>query len=218
MPRFETPEPISVTVELGVGDIQLAASDRADTIVEVVASDASKKGDVSATEQTRVEFANGRLLVKAPRGWRQWTPRGGGESISVQIELPTGSRLWGQAGVATLRSTGRIGDTRFRTGMGDLRLDVTGRVELKTGAGDITVNRVDGPAEITSGSGAIEIASIEGTAVVRNGNGDTWIGEVRGDGRFTRGTDPSRLMSPTPPWRRRRPTATSAWVRWSAAR
>jgi Putative adhesin len=184
MPRFETPEPISATVELGVGDIEVAASDRADTVVEVVPSDPSKKGDVSAADQTRVEFANGRLLVKGPRGWRQWTPRGGGESVGVRIELPTGSRVWVQAGVATLRSAGRIGDCRFRTGVGDLRLDEAGRVELKTGAGDITVNRVDGPAEVTTGSGAVEIASIEGTAVVRNGNGDTWIGEVGGDGRL----------------------------------
>jgi hypothetical protein len=170
-------------VELGVGDIRIDASDRTDTVVDVRPSDPGKKGDVSAAEETRVEYANGRLLVKAPKGWRQWTPWGGGESIEVRIELPAGSHVWGSAGVAALRCSGRIGDCRYRTGVGDIGLDEAGRVELKTGAGDITLGRVEGTAEVTTGSGAVGIASIDGTAVVKNGNGDTWIGEVAGDAR-----------------------------------
>jgi hypothetical protein len=183
MPTFDTPEPISVTVELGVGDIQIEAGDRADTVVDVRPSDPAKKGDVSVAEQTGVEYANGRLLVRAPKGWRQWAPWGGGGSIDVLIELPSGSSVRGEAGVATLRGSGRIGDCHYRTGVGDIRLDEAGRVELKTGAGDISLGRVGGRAEITSGSGAVGIASIDGAAVVRNGNGDTWIGEVSGDAR-----------------------------------
>lgn len=185
MPTFETPDPISVTVELGVGDIRIAASDRTNTVVDVRPSDPADKGDVSAAEQTHVELAEGRLLVKAPKGWRRWTPWGGGESVDVEIELPSGSRVWGTGGVAALQCTGRIGDCRYRTGVGDIRLDEAGRVELKTGAGDITLNRVDGTAEVTSGSGAIGIGQINGMAAIRNGNGDTWIGEVAGDARVS---------------------------------
>src|SRR6266542_7009435 len=98
MPVFDTPEPISVTVELGVGDIRIVASDRTDTIVEVRPSDEAKKSDVTAAEQTRVEYAGGRLLIKGPKNWRQYTFRGGGESIDVQIELPAGSHLRGETG------------------------------------------------------------------------------------------------------------------------
>ena len=75
------PEPISVTLEVGVGDIRIVASDRTDTIVDVRPSDPAKKSDVTAAELTRVEYAHGRLLVEAPKGWRQWSFRGGGESI-----------------------------------------------------------------------------------------------------------------------------------------
>jgi Putative adhesin len=185
MPTYETPDPISVTVELGVGEVRIAATNRSDTVVRVTPSNAGKKGDVTAAEQTGVEFDNGRLLVKAPKGWRQWTPWGGGESVDVEIELPSGSRVWGNAAVAELRCTGRIGDCRYRTGVGDIRLDEAGRVELKTGAGDITVNRVDGTAEVTTGSGAIGIGSIDGSAAIRNGNGDTWVGEVGGNVRVS---------------------------------
>ena len=77
-------------MELGVGDLRIVASDRTDTMVEVRPSDAAKKADMTAAEQTRVEYAGGRLLIKAPKSWRQYTFRGGGESVDVQVELPAG--------------------------------------------------------------------------------------------------------------------------------
>lgn len=62
MPTFDTPEPISVTLELGVGDIRIVAGERTDTVVEVRPSDAARTSDVTAAQQTRVEYAGGRLL------------------------------------------------------------------------------------------------------------------------------------------------------------
>lgn len=128
-----------------------------------------------------MEYAGGRLLVKAPRGWRQYTFRGGRESIDVQIELPAGSHVRGEAAVAALRCTGSLGECRFKTGVGEIQLEQAGPVELKTGGGDISVNRAVGHAEITTGSGAVRIVEIDGTAVIKNSNGDSWIGEITGD-------------------------------------
>ncbi|MDQ1507244.1 MAG: hypothetical protein QOD57_4971 [Actinomycetota bacterium] len=181
MPTFKSPEPISVTLELGVGDIRIVATDRIDTVVEVRPGDSTKKGDVAAAQQTRVEYANGRLLIKAPKGWRQYSFRGGGESVSVQIELPAGSQLRGEAGAAALRCTGRLGECDFKIGVGDIGVAETGRVRLKTGSGDVTVEHAVGHAELTTGSGSIRADSIDGAAVVKNSNGDTWIGEITGD-------------------------------------
>ncbi len=56
-------------------------------------------------------------------------------------------------------------------------------MELRSGAGDITVGRVAGRAEITTGTGAVGIGTIDGPATVKNSNGDTRIGEVAGDVR-----------------------------------
>ena len=39
MPKFETPEPISVTLDYAVGNVRISASDRTDTVVEVRPSD-----------------------------------------------------------------------------------------------------------------------------------------------------------------------------------
>jgi len=181
MPTFDSPEPIFVTVEVGVGDIRIVASDRTDTIVEVRPTDPAKKGDVIAAEQTRVEYAGGRLQIRAPKGWRRYTPLGGGESVDVQIDLPAGSHVQGEAGMAAFRCTGRLGECRFKTGLGEIRLDQAGLARLTTGGGDIIVDQVTDHAELKTGTGAVQVGSIGGSAVVKNGNGDTWIGEVIGE-------------------------------------
>jgi hypothetical protein len=164
MPTFDTPEPISVIVELGVGHLQMAATDRADTVVEVEPSDPTKPSDVAAAEKATVEYVDGVLQIKAPKGWRRYSFRGGAESIDARIQLPAGSNLRGNAGVADLRSSGALGECRY-----------------KTGAGDITIEQISGRLELNTGTGAVAVERIGGSATVKNGNGDAWIGDVRGD-------------------------------------
>jgi hypothetical protein len=180
MPTFETLEPISVTIAIVVGDLRIIASDRRDTVVVVSPNDSSKESDVKAAEQTRVEYSDGRLLVKAPRSWKQFTPFGGAESIDVAIELPAGSRVEGEGAVVDVRGEGRLGECRVTTGVGNIRLAETGPLHLSTSAGSVTVDRVEGRAEVT-GSGAVRIREIDGPAVIKNLNGMTWLGEVNGD-------------------------------------
>jgi DUF4097 and DUF4098 domain-containing protein YvlB len=184
MPSFDTPDPISVTLEIGVGDVRIVASDRADTSVEVRPSDASRRSDVTAAELTGIEYADGRLHIKSPKGWKQYSFRSGRDSIDVQIDLPTGSDVRGDLGMGRFRTTGRLGECRFKTGVGDIQVDRTGPGRLATGAGDITVDQITGDAEISTGTGTLQIGSIDGSATVKNSNGDTWIGEVAGDLRM----------------------------------
>jgi hypothetical protein len=180
MPTFDTPGPIHVTLEIGVGDVRIVASDRTDTVVEVRPSDPAKPGDVTAAEQTRVEFTGGRLLIKAPKTWRRYTPRGGSESIDVELAVPSGSQLRGDAGLAALQCSGRLGECRYATGLGDVQLDETGPAVLKSGAGEITVEHVAGDAEISTGTGAVRVGRVDGAAMIKNSNGDTRIGDVAG--------------------------------------
>ncbi len=184
MPTFDTPEPISITIDLSVGQIRIDAGERADTVVEVRPSNPGKKGDTTAAEQTRVEFGNGQLTIQGPKtGWRQWTPRSGSDSVDVYIGVPTGSHLQGGAGVAALRATGRLGECSYKTGVGEIQLDQAGPVKLRTGAGLVTIVRALGDTEISTASGGLRVGDVQGSAVVRNSNGDTWIGDVTGDVR-----------------------------------
>jgi len=181
MPGFDTPEPISLVVDVVVGDVRIAAGDRPNTVVEVRPSDPARRVDVTAAEQTRVEYADGRLLVKTTRGWRSYSPFSDRGSVHVQVELPTGSHVTGEAAVATLRSTGLLGDCRLKTSVGDIHIERAAAVELSTSAGSIDVGHATGDAELSTGIGAVRVGQVDGTALIKNSNGDTRIGEVTGE-------------------------------------
>jgi hypothetical protein len=183
MPIFDTPEPISVTVDLSVGNLRLVAGDRTDTVVEVRPTDESDESDVKAAEQTRVEYANGELTVRGPKS-RAFDFSRKTRSVAVLIELPAGSAVHGGVSVGDVDSTGVLGECRFKTSVGHFRLDRTGPLRLGT-TGHITVGAVAGNVDVSSGSGRIRIGAIDGTAVIKNSNGVIDLGTVTGALRVT---------------------------------
>ena len=183
MPRFDTAGPISATIDVVVGDVRISAGDGAAAVIDVRPSDASKDEDVKAAEQTRVEYANEHLLVKTPKV-RSWRQRDAGPSVDVTIELPAGSQVRATGQMTDFAGDGRLGDCRIRTGMGQIALDEVAAPSLKTGIGDITVERATGHAELTAGSGDIRARELDASAVIKNSNGDTWIGSAAGDVRI----------------------------------
>ncbi|GAA2785421.1 DUF4097 family beta strand repeat-containing protein [Saccharopolyspora taberi] len=183
MPIFDTPEPISATIDVVAGQVRIIAGDRADTAVDVRPSDPGSAADVRAAERIRVEYTD-RLVVKATRQWRDHTFRSDVASVEVTIELPAGSRVQGDLALGEFRCEGRLGDCRFKTAVGDIRVEDAGELRLKTSSGKITVDRAEGHAEIVTGSGDVRIHELGSTAVVKNSNGDTRLGEVAGDLRM----------------------------------
>jgi DUF4097 and DUF4098 domain-containing protein YvlB len=182
MPKYETPEAISVTLELGVGDVRITASDRTDTVVEVRPSDEADESDVKAAQQVRVDYANGTLQVTGPKA-RVFDFSRKTRSVDVAIELPSGSAVSAEMQVGDFRSAGRLGECGFKTSVGKVRLEQTGPLRLHTSAGQVTADAIAGHAEISTGSGKVQIGEIEGSAVVKNSNGDIAIDTVTGDVR-----------------------------------
>jgi DUF4097 and DUF4098 domain-containing protein YvlB len=180
MPTYDTPEPISATIDLALGDVRINATDTGTTVVDVRPSDASNDEDRKAAELTRVEYANGQLTVKAPK-LRHWLPGRDGGSIDVTIEVPAGTNVHGALGMADFHGEGRFGDCRVKTGLGRIALGEAGTLILKSGTGDISVDRATGHAEVTTGSGDVRLRELDSSAVVKNSNGDTWIGVADAD-------------------------------------
>lgn len=183
MSTFDTPERISADIDLALGDVRITAGERDSTIVELHPSDASNEEDVKAVEQTRVEYANELLVVKGPK-LRSWLSRKGGGSIDVSIELPAGSDVRCTGGLADVRCDGQLGDCRIKTGLGRIRVDGARALHLKSGMGDISVERATGHAEVTAGSGEVRLRELDSSAVIKNSNGDTWVGLAGGDARL----------------------------------
>lgn len=181
MPKFETPEPISVTVDLGVGNVRIVASDRTDTAVEVRPSDETDESDVEAAAQVRVDFTNGTLRVSGPKRVFDFSRRT--RSVDVSIELPGGSQVYGETQVGDFRAAGRLGQCRLKSSAGNFWLERTGPLRLSTSAGHVTAEGVAGDVEISTGTGTIQLGEVEGTAVIKNSNGNTTIDAVTGDVR-----------------------------------
>jgi hypothetical protein len=183
MPTYATPQPISVSIEIPIGDVTLDGGDRTETLVDVRPSRPDNDEDVRAAEQIRVDYADGRLTVKGPRG-RAWLSRTRG-SVDVSVELPAGSHVDGTVGIGAFVCDGRLGDCTLRTGVGDVRVDHAGAINVKTGTGDVQVDVATGHTEVASGSGEVRLRELAHTGVVKNANGDIWVGSVAGDLRVS---------------------------------
>ena len=181
MPRYDTPEPIAVTLELGVGDVRITASDRADTVVEIRPSDDTDESDVQAARQIQVDYTDGTLRITSPKRVFDFSRKT--RSADVSIDLPTGSPVSAQLIMGEIHCAGQLGPCRLKT-TGHVRVDRTGPLNLHTGAGSATADTITGDAEISTGTGEIRIGEIHGAAVVKNSNGDTTIDSVDGDVRI----------------------------------
>ena len=182
MTTFETPQPITVTIDGGAGHVTIRASDRSDTVVDVRPTDPAESKDVQAAEETTVEYAGRRLSVRVPK-FKLRSLIGRTPSVDVTIDLPSDSRADIKAW-ADVRSEGRLGEITVETAAGAVRVDETGRSKLKTAAGDVSLGRSVGHADVTTSSGKIWIGAVDGTAVAKTSNGDITIGEVTGDLRL----------------------------------
>ncbi|WP_280438221.1 DUF4097 family beta strand repeat-containing protein [Nocardia carnea] len=167
MPTFQTPGPIAVAVEVLSADVTVHAADRTDTVVDIRPADESKKGDIRAAEQTRVDFTGDVLTVTTPKDWRTHTPFGGNPTISVTIEVPTGSRLTSTAGVGRIATTGELGRCDLDIAAGDISVErAVDSVTAKVAKGDIRIGEaIRGELRLETSMGELEIGISSGSAV-----------------------------------------------------
>jgi DUF4097 and DUF4098 domain-containing protein YvlB len=178
MPVFDTPEPITADIDI-VGRVQVAASDRSDTIVEVLPANPADEASVQAAEQTTVEFSGGQLLVRRPKLGPLASLIGPRGSVRVTVGLPAGSHVKASS-LSHITTTGPLGEAILRSSIGDLQVEEASRLEAKAAIGSVTVDRVAGTAEVTTSNGAIRIGAIEGAATLESANGSITVGAAAG--------------------------------------
>lgn len=179
MPTYNTPTPIDLAINLQVGEIEVVAGDRADTVVTVSATNPAKAVDRRGAEETKVDFDGQRVTVTGPRPRISWL--GPTESVDVRVELPTGSRLTAEIAVGGVRTVGRLGATRIKSSMGPVELDSTGDLWLRASHGNATVGSAEGGIEITANHGQIRVGTVTGDAILKASHGTILVGESGGD-------------------------------------
>jgi DUF4097 and DUF4098 domain-containing protein YvlB len=162
---FTTPEPVSLYVELGSGDLVIHTDATSETVVEVDGKDA----DDVLVDQRGDEI---RVVAKQNRAGFF----GSSQQLTVHVSLPHDSRLSTKLGSADVRVVGRLGETMLKTGSGDVRIDAIGaEAFIETGSGDVQVEVVDGPLQVKSGSGDVALDRLGGPATVSTGSGNVLI-------------------------------------------
>ncbi|MFI9045936.1 DUF4097 family beta strand repeat-containing protein [Streptomyces sp. NPDC053427] len=186
MPEFDTPDPISATLEFDIGTVRITAGKRTQTVVEVLPRSSTEEADVRTVQQTQVTYSNGKLLVKGPRKRSLFGTPG---ALEVSIELPAGSDVRGSSPLGNFVCEGPLGDCRIKTSVGDIQVDEADTVSLKTSHGDILLDHAKGNAEVV-GAGRVDIGKLAGAASVGNVNGETTIAEVAGELRASSSNGP----------------------------
>jgi DUF4097 and DUF4098 domain-containing protein YvlB len=177
MPTFDTPESITVTLEIGVADVRITAGQRTDTVVDVRPSDDTDESDVQAAQQVRVDFAHGELRITGPRRTFDFSRKT--RATDVTIELPAGSPVSADITAGDIRTTGRLGQSRLKTGAGHVTADeIAGNADVHTGTGRVELGDVAGSVTIRNSNGASTVESAGGDLRVRNANGDITVGHA----------------------------------------
>jgi hypothetical protein len=194
MQKFDTPTPISAVLDIPAGRIQLIATDRAATTVEVRPADPAKSRDTKTAEQTTVAYADGALRITTSTPDNQlFGPSG---SLEVTIQLPAGSRIEAKTASAELRGVGRLGDVTFEGAYRQIKIDEAASVRLTAIDGDVEVGRLNGPAEISTARGDIRIIeAVRGAVVLRTQSGDISVAAAGVSAALDAGTGHGRISN-----------------------
>lgn len=185
---FDTPEPISLYVEIGAGDVDVTAGDVTQTVVEVEGKDA---------DDVLVERNGDQITVVGPKRGIGFFGSGGPD---VRVTMPAGSGLATKLGSADLTARGPLGECKLKSGSGEIKAEsFTGDAVVDTGSGDVTIGdalghlrvkcgsgevRIDHTARstvVSTGSGDVRLGSTEGTTEVKSGSGEIKVGEAQTD-------------------------------------
>ncbi len=178
MPTFDTPQPITVRVEISAGSVRIVATDRDDAVVDVRPRDESRSHDVKAAEHVRVSFSNGTLLVSSQRGFS--FPRRG--AVVVDVALPSGSRLDASVASADVTAEGRYADCKFASASGGVEIgSMVGNLKADSASGDVTVQHINGSASVSTASGDAVLGELDGDVKFRAASGSLTVRRLRGN-------------------------------------
>ena len=144
MPTFDTPEPITVTVELSVGDLRIVASERTDTTVDVRPSNSREEG------RRRRRSANPRRVRRRPVADQGATRRVAALHAARRTRVDRRrDRVAGRFGAARRRCGRRASqppvasvNATSRSAPAASTSPTRDRCSSRRAAGDITVGRV----------------------------------------------------------------------------
>lgn len=181
MTTFETPGPITLSIELAAGDVTVEAVTSPTTEVELRPA---RFGDTAAQaliDEARVEHTGDTVVVHIPAGRTSGLFRNHPEVV-IAARLPVGSTVAAKLRSAELRVTGEIDSARIESASGDVFLtDVAGNARLDTASGDVRLTSIGGDLRVKTASGDVGADTCCADVSVQTASGDIVLRTVEGD-------------------------------------
>lgn len=180
MTTFPLTGPLTVDLDLAVGDVRIIATDRDDAEVTVAPQHPTKASSVRGAEQTNVTFAGNRLTIRNGRGWRTFTPFGTPDAVDITVEVPSGTAVAGSLVAGSVRADGSLGACNLTVAHADLSVDDVASLSVKSSSGSVAASRIAGDATVTASYGAVRLQRVGGKLDAKNSYGDISIGLAQG--------------------------------------
>lgn len=182
--EFETHRPVELVVETQKGAVRVTATEITQTLVRITGADA---------REVLVEQDEERIEVIGPR--RRTGFFGGNDSaLHVEVEVPVGSSTAVRTGSADVALAGPLHTVQVRTGSGDVVVERTdGPALLETGSGDLRLAEVLGELRVKTGSGDVHVDRAASAVVISSGSGDVTVGSTDGPAVVKTGSGSLRI-------------------------
>lgn len=140
-------------------------------------SRAPREPIADAVRETRIDLTGSRLVVRTPGTVPLRTV-----PLSIKVTAPVESQVGVRTGAGAIRITGAAGRLQIQSGSGAVSAErVSGPATVRTGSGQLRLGGMASGVQARSGSGDVEIASIEAPSSIVTGSGNVWLGAVTAD-------------------------------------
>jgi DUF4097 and DUF4098 domain-containing protein YvlB len=184
MRSFTTTGPVALTVRFAAGRLSVRtagdADDRTTATVDVRPANPDSAADVEHAAATVVEQHGDAIEVIAPtsKGWFGRNPR-----LDIRAVIPSASDVDADVKSADVHLTGRLGRVAVASASGDITIDESGELQVRTASGDVSCRAVDDEASVNTASGDVRLEVVGGSAELSTASGDINVSRVGGDAR-----------------------------------
>lgn len=173
---FPCSDPVDISVDgWASGSIVVSGEPTETLVVEVVAT--RRSGAADLLDQVEVEFDDGQLSIRGPRGL-SFSRRSG---LDLTIKAPTGSSCAAKTSSADLSCVGTLSAVAMNTASGDLSAQaLTGDVAVRSASGDVILGEIGGDLAVHTASGDTRVKQVDGVVRINSASGDVTIGYCAG--------------------------------------